>query len=115
MRPVDQPFLTRIQGYGGDSSTSVAVTSAYRDRHAALAQSAILVAGDRPGLWLFRSESFHACVHKTFWNESWGMATPPPEMSVDTGMLHVCSPRQRAFHQTILNCPKAATFGASTQ
>src|SRR5262245_1285540 len=86
MRPVDQPFLTRIQGYGGDSSTSVAVTSAYRDRHAALTQSAILVARDRPGLWLFRSESFHACVHEAFWNKSWGMATPPPGMSVDTGI-----------------------------
>src|SRR5215468_3698822 len=56
MRPVNQAFLARIQGYGGNASTSVAVTSAYRNRHAALARSAILAAGGRPGLWLFGSE-----------------------------------------------------------
>src|SRR5215475_12778018 len=83
MRPVNQPFLARIQGYGGDSSTSVAVTSAYRHRHAALAQSTILPAGCGPGLWLFGSESFHACVHETFWNESRGMAAPPPGVTLD--------------------------------
>jgi hypothetical protein len=28
-------------------------------------------------LWLFRSESFYACVHEALWNESRGLATPP--------------------------------------
>src|SRR5215510_958029 len=94
VRPVNKPFLTRIQAYGGNSSTSVAVTSAYRERHAALAQSAILAAGGGLGLWLFRSESFHACVHETFWNESRGMATPP---SAYIRIFHGCSPRPREF------------------
>src|SRR5262249_22091286 len=84
MRPVNQLFLARIQGYRRDSSTSVATTSAYRDRHAALAQSAIFAAGGRPGLWIFRSESFHACVYETFWNESRGVATPPSGITLDT-------------------------------
>src|SRR5262245_38696232 len=88
VRPVNKPFLTRIQAYGGNSSTSVAVTSAYRERHAALAQSAILAAGGGLGLWLFRSESFHACVHETFWNQSRGLATPP---SVYIRIFHGCS------------------------
>src|SRR5262249_46398548 len=97
MRPVNQPFLARIQGYGGDSSTSVAVTSAYRDRHAALAQSAILAAGGGLGVWLFRPESFHAGVHETFWNESRGMATPPPRITLDAGIRDVCFPNPRQF------------------
>jgi len=53
MRPVNQLFLPRIQGYCGNPPTSVAVVSAYRKRHTTLAQSAILAAGGRPGLWLF--------------------------------------------------------------
>src|SRR5262245_31302596 len=91
MRPVNQSFFARIQGYGGASPTSVAVTSACRDRHAPLTQSAFLVTGGRPGLWFFRSESFHACVHETFWNESRDMATPPPGISLDIGIFRICS------------------------
>src|SRR5262245_39406061 len=81
MRLVDEPFLTRIQGYNGGSPSSVAVTSAHRERHAAPAQSATIAAGSGSGLWLFRSESFYARVHETLGNEPRGLATPPPRIT----------------------------------
>src|SRR5215467_13373227 len=99
VRLVDRPFLTRIQGYNGRSPTSVAVTSAHRERHAALAQSASIAAGSGFGLRLFRSKSFYACVHEALWNESWSLAAPLPRITRAT---------TPAFHQTIINCPKTA-------
>jgi hypothetical protein len=99
-RPAISHAHSRIQW---DPSTSVALTSAYRERHAAFAEAAILVAGGGLGLWLFRSESFHACVYETFWNESLGMATPPPGITRATSILpngpwvaHRSSARDRA-------------------
>jgi AraC-like DNA-binding protein len=54
----------------GIPPTSVGVTSAHRERQATFAESTAIAAGGGSGLRLFRSESFHACIHEAFWNQS---------------------------------------------
>ena len=65
------------------------------ERHAPLAQSSTIAVGSDPGLWLFRPEPFHACVHETFWDNSRDLETPSPEITRATN-LH--------FIKTIMNC-----------
>jgi hypothetical protein len=60
-----------------------------------LAQSTFLAAGGCPGLRLFRSESFHACVHETVWNKSRRMATPQPGTPLDIGGRYMFVPLGR--------------------